>query len=160
MSSSESIASPAPPQAAPLSSTSPRNSSGPDRSTAKGGGTPKRSTPGDVEYSVFDILNVFRRCWFLSQANLLANTISAQKAEDGKFSWVEFAPSFHAHLVKCAVALVPHPAHKVKRVMFVYILELLDGVGASAFFDLQKGSRKANCNRPRVLTCQCALVSL
>src|SRR6266702_1433537 len=108
------------------------------------GGAHSRSHAGDVDRSVFDILNIFRRSWFLSRANLLVNTISAQKAEDGKISWVEFTPPFHSHLVKCAVALVPHPVHVVKRVMFVFILELLNGTGHSAFFKLQKGSRKAN----------------
>jgi len=110
----------------------------------KRGSQPTQSTPGGVELSVFDILNIFRRRWFLSRANLVANAISAQKAEDGKLSWVEFAPPYHSHLVKCAVALVPHPVHVVKRVMFVYILELLNGEGHLAFFDLQKGGRKAN----------------
>lgn len=105
---------------------------------------PQKSTPGGVDLSVFDILNTFRRRWFLSRANLLANTISAQKAEDGKLSWVEFTPPFHSHLVKCAIALVPHPVHKVKKVMFVYILELLNGKGDQAFFDLQKAGRKVN----------------
>jgi hypothetical protein len=57
---------------------------------------------------------------------------------------VEFAPPFHSHLVKCAVALVPHPVHMVKWVMFVFILELLNGDGPSAFFDLQTGGCKAN----------------
>jgi predicted RNA-binding Zn-ribbon protein involved in translation (DUF1610 family) len=110
----------------------------------KGGVKPKRSSPGNVDLSVFDILNIFRRRWFLSRANLLANAISAQKAEDGNISWVEFTPQFHSHLVKCAVALVPHPVHKVKQVMFGYILELLNGEGHMAFFELQKGGRKAN----------------
>jgi len=68
----------------------------------------------------------------------------AQKAKDGKFSWVEFTPQYYSHLVKCAVTLVPHPVHKVKRVMFVYILELLNEGGHLAFFDLQKGGRKTN----------------
>ncbi|KAF8491847.1 hypothetical protein F5888DRAFT_1860524 [Russula emetica] len=110
----------------------------------KGGARPKKSLPGDVELSVFDILNIFRRRWFLSRPHLLANAISAQKAEDGNISWVEFTPQFHSHLVKCAVALVPHPVHKVKKVMFGYILELLNGDGHMAFFELQKGGRKAN----------------
>ena len=105
---------------------------------------PRKSTPGAVDLSVFDILNIFRDRWFLSRANLLANTISSQKDEDGNISWVEFTPHFHSHLVKCAVTLVPHPVSKVKRVMFVFILELLNGEGNLAFFDLQKGGRKAN----------------
>jgi hypothetical protein len=74
----------------------------------------------------------------------VANVTSAQKAEDRNFLWVEFTPQYHSHLVKCTVALVPHPVQVVKKVMFVYILELLNGVGSLAFFDLQKGGRKAN----------------
>ncbi|KAH9051989.1 hypothetical protein EDB83DRAFT_2521826 [Lactarius deliciosus] len=121
----------------------PTSSHGPDRPTEKGG-VHSQSYPGDAHLSVFDILNTFHHRWFLSRTNLLANAISAQKAEDRNISWVEFFPPFHSHLVKCAVALVPHPVHKVKKVMFVFILELLNGVGTSAFFDLQKGGCKAN----------------
>ncbi len=103
--------------------------------------------PKAVVLSVFDVLNIFRRWWFLSQAALLANAISAQKAEDGNISWVEFSPPFHSHLVKCAVALVPPhacPVPLVKRVMFVFILELLNQEGHLAFFDLRSGGCKAN----------------
>jgi predicted RNA-binding Zn-ribbon protein involved in translation (DUF1610 family) len=127
-----------------MASTPPPTSSGPDRAAVKGGAKPNRSSAGNVDLSVFDILNIFRRRWFLSRANLLANAISAQKDEDGNISWVEFSPHYHSHLVKCAVALVPHPVLKVKKVMFGYILELLNGKGISAFFDLQMGGRKAN----------------
>ena len=105
---------------------------------------PKETTSEPVNLSVFNILNIFRRRWFLSWANLLANVISAQKAEDRNISWVEFTPQFHSHLVKCAVALVPCPVPRVKKVMFAFILELLNGEGHMAFFELQKGGRKAN----------------
>ncbi|KAF8264328.1 hypothetical protein EI94DRAFT_1871103 [Lactarius quietus] len=108
-----------------------------------GHGGPKPIS-GDNELSVFDILNTFRRRWFLSREHLVKNIISAQKAEDGTFSWVEFPPPFHSHLVKCAVTLVPHPVRTVKRVMFVFLLELLNREGHLAFFELQKGGRKAN----------------
>jgi hypothetical protein len=111
---------------------------------SKGGRSSQHNLPGDVDLSVFDVLNTFHRRWFLSRTHLVANAISAQKAEDGKISWVEFSPPFHSHLVKCAVALVPRPVPKVKRVMFVYILELLNREGNEAFFELQKGGRKAN----------------
>jgi len=110
----------------------------------KGGSKPKKASPGDVELSVFDIHNIFRRHWFLSRANLLTNVISAQKDEDGNIFWVEFSPQYHSHLIKCAVALVPHPVSKVKKVMFVYILELFNRKGNIAFFNLQVGGRKAN----------------
>jgi hypothetical protein len=59
----------------------------------------------------------------------MANATSAQKTKDGKIFWVEFTPQFHAHLIKCTVVLVPCPLHKVKKVMFGYILELLNGEG-------------------------------
>ena len=134
-------------QVVPSSSAPLHPSSGPDRPAAKGGATSRRSHPEVVDLSVFDILNIFRCRWFLSRANLLTNVISAQKAEDGNIAWVEFTAPFHPHLVKCAVALVPHhvcPVPMVKRVMFVFILELLNQEGHLAFFKLQKGGHKAN----------------
>jgi hypothetical protein len=73
--------------------------------------------------------------------HLRAQALSAQKAKDGKIFWVEYSPQFHAHLVKCAVVLVPCPLAKVKKVMFGYILELLNEKGPQAFFDLTKGQR-------------------
>ncbi|KAH9030354.1 hypothetical protein EDB85DRAFT_1891651 [Lactarius pseudohatsudake] len=144
MSSSECIPPPAPQQVIPLSSGPPLTSISSDQPGVKGRAQSNRSHPVGVDLSVFDILNIFRRRWFLSRANLLANVISAQKAEDGNLSWVEFSPPYHSHLVKCAVALVPHPIKVVKKVMFVFVLELLNGVGDLAFFELQKGGRKAN----------------
>jgi hypothetical protein len=131
-------------QAIPMSISPPPTSHSTDRAVKKGGVDLKRSPPGNAELSVFDILNIFRRRWFISRDKLMTNVISAQKAEDGNISWVEFAPQYHSHLVKCAVALVPHPVLTVKKVMFVYILELLNGKGNLAFFDLQAGGRKAN----------------
>ncbi|KAH9954262.1 hypothetical protein BGW80DRAFT_1467891 [Lactifluus volemus] len=111
---------------------------------AKGKPLTRRALSVADELSVFDIHNIFHRRWFLSRDHLVANVISAQKAEDGKVFWVEFAPQFHAHLVKCAVALVPRPLNKVKKVMFGYILELLNREGPQAFFDLSKGQRVAS----------------
>jgi hypothetical protein len=102
-----------------------------------------RTIPGNSELSIFDILNIFCCCWFLSVDHLRANALSAQKAESRKIFWVEFAPHFHSHLVKCTAALVPHPLAKVKKVMFVFILELLNQEGHQAFFDLTKGTRIA-----------------
>ena len=129
----------APPTPPPL-----HRAGAPSAAKAPKGGRKPKTPPGDVDLSVFDILNIFRRHWFLSRAHLLANAISAQKAEDGNVSWVEFSPPFHSHLVKCAIALVPHPIQVVKKVLFVFILELLNQEGHMAFFELQKGGRKAN----------------
>ncbi|KAH9048627.1 hypothetical protein EDB83DRAFT_2522898 [Lactarius deliciosus] len=139
MSFSEHISSPAPQRSTPLSTGPPPTSNSSDHPVAKGRAKSNWSHPVSVDLSVFDILNIFRRCWFLSRPNLLANAISAQKTEDGNISWVEFSPPYHSHLVKSAVALVPHLVHAVKKVMFVYILELLNGEGNLAFFNLQKG---------------------
>jgi hypothetical protein len=63
----------------------------------------KRSLLGHAEPSVFDILNTFQCCWFISMDHLRTTVLLAQKAEDGKIFWVEFTPQFHAHLVKCYV---------------------------------------------------------
>jgi hypothetical protein len=101
--------------------------------------TPQRALSANDELSVFDIHNLFRCRWFLSWDHLMANAVSAQKAKDGKIFWVEFTPQYHAHLVKCAVALVSRPLQKVKKVMFVYVLETLNGEAPKAFFDLTKG---------------------
>jgi hypothetical protein len=104
--------------------------------------TPQALPVGD-KLLVFDIHNSFHKHWFISQNHLMANTTSAQKDKDRKIFWVEFSPLYHTHLVKCAIVLVPHPLHKVKKVMFTYILELLNGEGPQAFFDLTKGQWKA-----------------
>jgi hypothetical protein len=104
----------------------------------------KQALSKHTDLSVFDILNIFQCRWFLSVGHLQAQALSAQKADNGKIFWVEFTPQFHAHLVKCAVALVPRPILKVKKVMFVYILELLNEEGNQAFFDLSKGDRWAS----------------
>jgi len=110
----------------------------------KGGSKPKRASPGDVELSVFDIHNIFCHHWFLSRANLLTNVISVQKDENRNISWVEFSPQYHSHLIKCAIALVSHPVSKVKKVMFVYILELLNEKDNLVFFNLQMGGCQVN----------------
>jgi hypothetical protein len=62
----------------------------------------------------------------------VANATSAQKAKDKNIFWVKFTPQFHTHLVKCAVVLIPYPLNKVKKVMFEYILELLNKEGPQA----------------------------
>ncbi|KAF8258477.1 hypothetical protein EI94DRAFT_1754601, partial [Lactarius quietus] len=113
----------------------------------RGGSKALWTSPKVIELLVFDVLNIFCCWWLLSQTALLHHAISAEKAEDGNISWVEFSPPFHSHLIKCAVVLVPiHacPVPMVKRVMFEFILELLNQEGHLAFFELWKGSCKAN----------------
>jgi hypothetical protein len=125
----------------------------------------KKALPENMELSVFDILNIFHCHWFLSWDHLRAQALLAQKAKDGNLTWVEFTAQFHAHLVKCAIVLVPWLIQKVKKVMFGFILELLNGEGPQAFFDLLKGNRQATtaqmekkhlaCKRNHTLRCDC-----
>src|SRR5579863_6889791 len=104
---------------------------------------------GSPKPSVFDVLNVFRRRWFLHRDHLIANLLSATKDEAGKLDWIDFQPPFHTHLVRKAVSLLPPlcPVAKGKRVMFVYLLEVLNvdshglpgrSPGPLAFFDSLK----------------------
>jgi hypothetical protein len=103
----------------------------------------KKAHLENLDLSIFNILNIFHCHWFLSVDSLRAQALSAQKAEDGKINWVEFSSQFHAHLVKCAIALVPWLIQKVKKVLFEFILELLNGESPQAFFNLSKGNRWA-----------------
>ena len=56
----------------------------------------------DRKLSLFDILNIFQTHWFLNWDHLIANTLSAQKDDEGHYSWVDFQPPFHTHLVQRA----------------------------------------------------------
>jgi hypothetical protein len=117
-----------------------------------------RPPPSGVEEadapSVFDVLNIFRRRWFLHRDHLIANILSAQKDERSKISWVDFQPAFHTHLVRRALALLPAlcPVAKGKRCMFVFVLEVLDGdgpgpYGSGSFFSIAKKSEKSRGSR-------------
>ena len=117
-----------------------------------------RPPPSGVEEadapSIFDVLNIFRRRWFLNRDHLIANILSAQKDERGKISWVDFQPPFHTHLVRRALALLPAlcPVAKGKRCMFVFVLEVLDGdgpgpYGSGSFFSIAKKSEKSRGSR-------------
>src|SRR5579863_557698 len=85
----------------------------------------------DAIPSVFDILNIFRSRWFLNKDHLIANVLSAQRDADGRLCWVDFLPPFHTHLVQRALALVPPlcPAAMGKKVLFVFVMEVMDGDG-------------------------------
>ena len=82
---------------------------------------------------VFDVLNLFCACWFLNCNHLLSLVIFAQKADTGnEISWVKFSPQAHSHLVCQALALAPpsYPLALCKRVMFVFLLEVINDLGA------------------------------
>src|SRR5579863_2505655 len=82
---------------------------------------------GSPEPSVFDILNIFRRHWFLHRDHLIANVLSATKDDAGRLDWIDFQPPFHMHLVRKAVPLLPPPCPvaKGKRVLSVFFLKAL-----------------------------------
>jgi hypothetical protein len=48
------------------------------------------------------ILAIFRKQWFLNRDHLIANILSAQKSDARRFTWVDFLPPFHMHLVQRA----------------------------------------------------------
>ena len=66
----------------------------------------------------------------------MANVLSAQKDNKNHFTWVNFQPEFHTHLVQCAQVLLPplSPTAKGKKVKFVFILEILDGGITGSFW--------------------------
>src|SRR6267142_4376477 len=90
--------------------------------------------------SVFQVLNIFRHRWFLNRDHLIANILSAQKDKSDKIFWVDFQPTFHTHLIRWALALLPPlcPVAKGKRCMFVFILEILTAEESRPFFVLPK----------------------
>jgi len=94
----------------------------------------QEDTPASVaaDHSVFDVLNLFRARWFLNRDHILSLVVFAQKADDGNnISWVEFAPQTHSHLVRQAITLAPplYPLALLKRVMFTFILEVVNDRG-------------------------------
>jgi len=91
------------------------------------------SLPSDP--SVFDILNLFHHHWFLSRDWLVSNVASAQRTNGSSIDWVKFPPMVHTHLMRYAIKLAPSvPAAKVKQVMFIYLLEVLNRDGPESSF--------------------------
>jgi len=99
---------------------------------------------------MFDILNLFRCQWFLSRDWLVSNIASAQWTDGSSIDWVKFPPAVHTHLVQCAIKLAPSvPAAKVKRVIFVYLLEVLNGDGPVSSFFAPRRARTPHKQRTR-----------
>jgi hypothetical protein len=102
--------------------------------------------PSDAKLSVFNVLNIFQICWFLSQDCLVKNIVLAQKDANGAFTWVEFAPQFYSYLIWSGLWLIPHSLTSpcpskgcfklVKKVLFMFILEVL----LEVFYDVLKGA--------------------
>src|SRR5258708_357912 len=86
----------------------------------------------------------------ISHSHIVAHATMAWKDEMRKFSWVEFNPGFHLHLVKHAFSLlnvpITAPAQKIfKRAIFIFILELLNKEREDDFFNFKCSSAKENC---------------
>ena len=85
-------------------------------------------------YSVFDVLNIFHARWYINRPHILSLALFAQKAGEGnEVTWVEFSPQSHSHLVKQALALAPpsYPLTLVKRVMFSFLLEVVNSLDST-----------------------------
>jgi len=96
-----------------------------------------------TDYSVFDVLNLFRARWFLNRDHILSLVVFAQKADNNNnISWVEFAPQTHSHLVRQAITLAPplYPLALLKRVMFTFILEVVNDRGRQGLASFVKTS--------------------
>src|SRR5487761_842172 len=111
----------------------------------RGGGASVADGP-----SVFEVLDIFRRQWFLNRDHLISKVVSAQKDNRGNVTWVDFDPIFHTSLMWRALTLLPPlcPMAKGKRLMFVFLLEVLmgkEGAGLSEsrphFFTPEKKHR-------------------
>jgi len=78
----------------------------------------------------------------------VSNVASAQQTDDSSIDWVEFPPTAHTHLVRCAIKLAPSvPAAKVKRVMFVYLFEVLNSDGPESSFFAPRRARTPHKRR-------------
>jgi hypothetical protein len=80
--------------------------------------------------SVFNLVNFFHSCWFLSRDWLISNVATAQRGRDGLIDWVEVVPAGRTSLVHSAYALVLPtpliPAIKIRRCMFAFIIDVLN----------------------------------
>ena len=102
------------------------------------------------DLSVFDLTAILRAWWFLNRSHLASNVVSAQHGPNGNFNWVEFAPPFHTHLLKCATALLPPQLCSMKRlkgILFAYVLEVLNSPDSTLAQFKRKTLSKQVCPR-------------
>jgi len=90
--------------------------------------TQSRVQPLD-DPSVFNVLNIFQACWFLNHEHLLSLVLSTIKGGDNnKVTWIDLLPQAHSHLLCQAKNLAPlsYPSALLKRVMFVFLLKVVN----------------------------------
>ena len=84
--------------------------------------------------SVFDVLNLFRACWFLNHKHLISLILAAVKGSDNNnITWINLLPNSHTHLLCQAKALPPpsYPLPILKRVLFTFLLEVVNSQGST-----------------------------
>jgi len=82
---------------------------------------------------VFNVLNLFRACWFLNHKHLMSLILAAVKGgNNNDIMWIDLLPSTHTHLLHQAKALAPpsYPLSLLKRVMFMFLLEVVNSCGS------------------------------
>ena len=82
---------------------------------------------------VFNVLNLFRACWFLNCKHLMSLILAAVKGGDNNdIMWIDLILSAHTHLLCQAKALAPpyYPLSLLKRVMFPFLLEVVNSQGS------------------------------
>jgi len=83
---------------------------------------------------VFDVLNLFRACWFLNCKHLMSLVLAAVKGgNNNNIMWIDLLLSAHTHLLCQAKALAPpsYPLSLLKRVMFTFLLEVINSCGSA-----------------------------
>ena len=84
--------------------------------------------------SVFNVLNLFRACWFLNCKHLISLILATVKGSDNNdITWINLLPNLHTHLLCQAKALAPpsYPLPLLKRVMFTFLLEVINSHGSA-----------------------------
>jgi hypothetical protein len=105
------------------------------------------SSPQDP--SVFDMLNLLRRRLYVSRDDIIANCRTASKDDEGRFDWSVLDPGYHSSTVKTCIRLAATTYEgfnikMLKRVMFCFLLEILNEGAPASFFTLKQGETKAN----------------
>ena len=99
--------------------------------------------PASKDFSCFEVLNCYCTRLYILREKLLEHVTFAQKDPEGQISWVEFNAPFHSHIIKVALTLFDKPPLLIaKWAMFVFILEVINGVSAEAFFTQKSSTEK------------------
>lgn len=139
--------------------------SSPNLSSGAGpsGKGPRKASPGNEasrtleDLSVFDLLNILRRRLFFSREELTSQITEASKDAFGFFDWIVLKKDFHTKVVAKTIYVLGDGARldaqsvsRAKIVMFVFLLDIMNGVAAEDFFALKKADSLENRARHEV----------